>query len=222
MEGVPFSEILAQRANASSAIKHKRTDRTLDDRDPKKMHQQKNSSNVSKKKKKKNEPAVLSTKVPISKKRMVVAVAPKRQVRDPRFDSLSGKLDIGTFDKTYEFVDEYRKEEIGELEELLKETVDQEDREAIVAELRALKHQDRVLNQKKDQYELGVRVKQKKRKIMEDSGRNMKLNKKKVKQIEAEERYKMLEEKNKLDKYLGKKRKKLQQKNKKTIPVSKK
>jgi hypothetical protein len=50
----------------------------------------------------------------------------------------------------------------------------------------------------------------------------MRVNKKELKEIEMDERFKRLEERGEVDKFLKGKRKKLQQRNKKLIPVSKK
>lgn len=175
-------------------------------------------TSLQRKKKKKNEPAVLSTKIPISQKRMVVAVGPKREVRDPRFDNLSGRLDQGAFQKSYDFVEEKRSQELKELEDLLKVTTDQDEREIIVAQIKELKHHQIVMGQKQTQYELKVRVKARKKKLLEETDGRAKLNKKRIREIELEERYSMLEKDKKLDKYLGKRRKKLQQKNKRSIP----
>ncbi len=50
----------------------------------------------------------------------------------------------------------------------------------------------------------------------------MKLSSKKKREIEMAERFKMLEEKGDVDRFLKDKRKKLQQRNKRLIPVSKK
>ena len=78
------------------------------------------------------------------------------------------------------------------------------------------------MKQKREAHTLAVRVKAKRRALNEEAGRPLRLKKSKMKEIEAAERYEMLKEEGRLNKYLDKKRKKMQQRNKKSIPVSKK
>ena len=165
----------------------------------------------------------MSTKIPVSRKRVLVHNPEKKRVsRDPRFDAVKGGVDPTVLSKEYSFVDESRAQELKNLQSLLKGTTDVEEREEIVERIQLLREQERILNQKRQAHELSTRVKAKRRALNEQAGRPVNLNRKKLKEIEMAERYEMLKEQGKVDKYLSRKRKKLQQKNKKSIPVTKK
>ncbi|KAH7548568.1 hypothetical protein ACOSP7_031836 [Xanthoceras sorbifolium] len=72
----------------------------------------------------KNRPMEVSAKKPVSRFREVVQ-APKRVVRDPRFESLCGKLDVEGFRKRYDFLFENNlPAEKDELKKQLKKTND--------------------------------------------------------------------------------------------------
>lgn len=186
---------------------------------------------------------MLSTKVRVSRARTVVApvAVPKR--RDPRFDNLSGAVDQEAFDKEYGFVKELQKQEIEQLEKLAREAKDPLEQDRLWAELRQKKQFARDLEQRSQQHELRTRVKAKKRKLRETGGpvcwrrwwwwlssfisalslclfQKVNLKRSEQKDLELEERYRMLEEKGELDAYLGRKKKKNQQRNKKAIPIS--
>ena len=68
--------------------------------------------------------------------------------RDPRFDGVSGAVDLGLVQHAYGFVDEARAEELKQLEELLKLTTDQDAREDIVERIHLLRDQERVRDAK--------------------------------------------------------------------------
>ncbi len=67
-----------------------------------------------------------------------------RKARDPRFDGVTGAVDVGMLGQAYGFVDEARASELKELEESLKSTIDPEDRESIVERIHLLRDQERV------------------------------------------------------------------------------
>lgn len=71
----------------------------------------------------KHAPTEVSSKKPVSRKREVIAV-PKMEVRDPRFDPLSGPIDEAKARKAYAFLDEYRKDEMKQLRAEIKKTKD--------------------------------------------------------------------------------------------------
>lgn len=78
------------------------------------------SSGKSAKRKSKDAPAEMSSKVPVSRFRQVVAPQQKAPARDPRFDSLSGVYNPGLYKKAYGFLDEMRSEEISKIKESIK------------------------------------------------------------------------------------------------------
>ncbi|KAK1971337.1 DUF947-domain-containing protein [Colletotrichum sublineola] len=71
----------------------------------------------------KHAPTEQSSKKPVSRRREIVAV-PKMEVRDPRFDPLSGPIDEAKARKAYAFLDDYRKDEMRELRAEIKKTKD--------------------------------------------------------------------------------------------------
>lgn len=75
---------------------------------------------------------------------VVLHEAPKSRPRDPRFEGMSGGVNAQEIEHNYSFVDDARKGEIGVLEEVLKQTKDEDDREGIVEQIRLLREQDRV------------------------------------------------------------------------------
>ncbi len=64
--------------------------------------------------------------------------------RDPRFDGVSGAVDLGLVQHAYGFVDEARAQELKELEEALRLTQEPEAREDIVERIHLLRDQERV------------------------------------------------------------------------------
>lgn len=71
----------------------------------------------------KHAPAELSSKKAVSRKREVVPSI-KRDVRDPRFEPLTGSLNPEKAKKNYSFLDEYRDSEIAELKSTIRLTKD--------------------------------------------------------------------------------------------------
>ncbi|TKW59214.1 rRNA biogenesis protein RRP36 [Colletotrichum tanaceti] len=71
----------------------------------------------------KHAPMEQSSNKPVSRRREVIVV-PKMEVRDPRFDPLSGPVDEAKARKAYAFLDDYRKDEIRELRGEIKKTKD--------------------------------------------------------------------------------------------------
>lgn len=65
----------------------------------------------------------MSSKKAVSRKREVVPTV-KRDVRDPRFEPLTGPLDQEKAKKAYSFLDEYRDSEMAELKSSIRQTKD--------------------------------------------------------------------------------------------------
>ncbi|KAK3838261.1 MAG: hypothetical protein J3R72DRAFT_370595 [Linnemannia gamsii] len=68
-------------------------------------------------------PMEIGSKKPVGRFRQVVEV-PTAKRRDPRFDSLSGKLDNDLFEKSYSFLKDYQADEMKKLKELVKKERD--------------------------------------------------------------------------------------------------
>ncbi|CAJ0867319.1 12043_t:CDS:2, partial [Entrophospora sp. SA101] len=50
---------------------------------------------------------------------------------DPRFDNLSGKFNEGLFEKSYEFIEEYKKSEINEISKRIEKEKDIEEKQKL-------------------------------------------------------------------------------------------
>ncbi|KAF9168617.1 rRNA biogenesis protein rrp36 [Actinomortierella ambigua] len=82
----------------------------------------------------KNRPMEVTSKKPVGRFRQVVEV-PTAKRRDPRFDSLSGKLNEDLFERSYDFLKDYQQDEMKKLRELIKKEKNQELKEKMQNEL---------------------------------------------------------------------------------------
>ncbi|KAI1320921.1 rRNA biogenesis protein rrp36 [Mortierella claussenii] len=82
----------------------------------------------------KNRPMEIGSKKPVGRFRQVVEVASTKR-RDPRFDSLSGKLDSDLFEKSYSFLKDYQADEMKKLKELIKKERDPDMKEKLQTQL---------------------------------------------------------------------------------------
>ena len=97
------------------------------------------------KKRSKHAPAEVSSKKPVSRIRDIQGL-PSRKLQtlhtDIRFDAAYGKADITQTRKNYAFLDEYRKQEIQNMEQILKDKkskLDEDQKEEIKLKLQSLK-----------------------------------------------------------------------------------
>ncbi|KAF9575421.1 rRNA biogenesis protein rrp36 [Mortierella alpina] len=106
-----------------------------------KMDKLRNAMNKDKKERKiiqkrtdKNRPMEIGSKKPVGRFRQVVEV-PTAKRRDPRFDSLSGKLDNDLFEKSYSFLKDYQADEMKKLKDMIKKEKDMETKEKLQYQL---------------------------------------------------------------------------------------
>ena len=128
------------------------------------------SSNSAHKKRSKHAPAVASSKRPVSRIRDIPGLPSRKSQTlhtDIRFDAAYGKADLTQTRKNYAFLDEYRKQEIQNMEQILKDKkskLDESEKEEIRLQLQSLKSrmdtlknrdlEDQVLKEyKKKQYQ---------------------------------------------------------------------
>ncbi|KAI8833552.1 hypothetical protein BC829DRAFT_365804, partial [Chytridium lagenaria] len=76
-------------------------------------------------------PQEISAKKAVSRKRTVVE-ASQHKGRDPRFEAPNGNVNVGLFKESYKFLDEYRKNEIGMIDQVLKKEKNPEEREKLI------------------------------------------------------------------------------------------
>ncbi|KAF8859564.1 DUF947-domain-containing protein [Acephala macrosclerotiorum] len=110
----------------------------------------------------KHAPTEISSKKAVPRKREVVEVR-KREVRDPRFESLAGQVDESKVRKAYAFLDEYREDEMMELKAAMKTTKDEDAKEKLKRALSSMESRKKAqLRQKKEQEILDQHRKQEK------------------------------------------------------------
>ncbi len=98
----------------------------------------------------KHAPAVQSSKRMVSRKRQVVEVK-KRQVRDPRFENISGpRLDQNVVENRYAFLNDYRASEMADLRTTIKKTKDEGEKERLKKKLLSMESQDQTRKRKEE------------------------------------------------------------------------
>ncbi|KAF9387664.1 rRNA biogenesis protein rrp36 [Podila verticillata] len=98
------------------------------------MNKDKKQRKVVERRNDKNKPMEIGSKKPVGRFRQVVEVASAKR-RDPRFDSLSGKLDTDLFEKSYGFLKDYQADEMKKLRELIKKERDVDMKEKLQTQL---------------------------------------------------------------------------------------
>jgi len=174
------------------------------------------------KKVKKSEPEEVSSKKkgkkPIPKR--VNVQGQKRNVRDPRFDDLSGTLNETMFEKSYGFLSEMRQNEVKKIRKALRK----EKRPSQKADLhKLLQRMEQEDARKQEAVERKKKEKQYKQNEADSVMKGKKaffLKKSDKKKLELADKYKTLKETGKLDKYLAKKRKKNASKERKRMPTT--
>ncbi|KAK6610785.1 hypothetical protein H4I96_02383 [Botrytis cinerea] len=82
----------------------------------------------------KNAPTEVSSKKAVSRRREVVPVK-KREIRDPRFEPTNGPVDMQKIEKNYDFLVDYREDEMKKLKETIRKTKDEDEKEKLKREL---------------------------------------------------------------------------------------
>ncbi|CAO3630691.1 unnamed protein product [Cunninghamella blakesleeana] len=90
----------------------------------------------------KHRPMEISSKKKVSRFREVVETPSANKRRDPRFDKLSGKLNQDLFEKSYNFIKDYKQSEKEDLEKRFKKTKNIDEREKLKEELMKIKSRE--------------------------------------------------------------------------------
>ncbi|KAL9022609.1 MAG: hypothetical protein Q9185_000187 [Variospora sp. 1 TL-2023] len=101
----------------------------------------------------KHAPAELSSKKAVSRKREVIPTT-KRDLRDPRFEPLTGPLDEKKAKKNYGFLDGYRESEIAELRSVLRQTKDPAAKEELQRALLRMESRNMSQRRKNEEQEI--------------------------------------------------------------------
>ncbi|KAL6499683.1 hypothetical protein OROGR_027593 [Orobanche gracilis] len=183
----------------------------------------------------KNRPMEMSSKKPVSRFREVIQVPKKagyelhslRQVmflasdviRDPRFESLCGNLDVDRFKKKYNFI--YENALPAEKEELKKQMKKANDPDAINELKDRIARIDKELKSavtKRTEKDIMVEHKKKEREAAKKGKQPYYLKKSELKKQKLIEKYKELKESGKLESFIEKKRRKNAAKDHRYIP----
>ena len=162
---------------------------------------------------------------PISKKPMKkrpidnipVKAANKREVRDPRFDSLCGEYDEKIFKSSYKFVDDIKAKELVELKKQLKDEDDPEKISQIKYLIQRLENQAREKTKISKQKEAEKAEKQKNRELAKEGKAPVFMSKVERKNKELVDKFEELKSSGKIDSYLKKKAKKNEAKDRRKL-----
>ncbi|GMH28879.1 hypothetical protein Nepgr_030722 [Nepenthes gracilis] len=155
----------------------------------------------------KNRPVEMSSKRPVSRYREVVQV-PKKMIRDPRFESLCGKLDVEGFKKRYTFLfDESLPAEKRELLKLLKSPNDPEVTEKVKGDISWIDKQLKSVSTKHTEAQILNEHKKKEREAAKKGKKPFYLKKSDIRKQRLIEKYNSLKASGKLDPFIEKKRK---------------
>ncbi|KAJ2774637.1 rRNA biogenesis protein rrp36 [Coemansia nantahalensis] len=163
-------------------------------------------------------PTMMSSKRPVGRFRQVVDM-PQGRTRDPRFDSLSGHLNEDLFEKSYAFLDDQRKQEMGELKKQARVLKSKSPAEAARAQraLETMQSQEAARQQKKRVQELKRKHRKMETEAVKQGKKPYFLGQRELKELEAAQKFGSLTGP-KLDKFLEKRRKRNAAKDHRRMP----
>ncbi|KAG0035272.1 rRNA biogenesis protein rrp36 [Podila clonocystis] len=181
------------------------------------MNKDKKQRKVVERRNDKNKPMEIGSKKPVGRFRQVVEVASTKR-RDPRFDSLSGKLDTDLFDKSYGFLKDYQADEMKKLRELIKKERDEDMKEKLQTQLSRMVDRQATEAAQKRRQEIKREHKRKEKELISKGKNPFFLKKSDQKKLELIDKFKQLKDSPKaLAKAMEKRRKRNSAKEKKTI-----
>ncbi|OVA14165.1 Protein of unknown function DUF947 [Macleaya cordata] len=166
----------------------------------------------------KNRPMEISSKKPVGRFREVIQ-APKKVIRDPRFESLCGTLDTDGFRKRYNFLFETDfPAEKEELRKLMKKSNDPK----VIADLKdrisSIDKQLKAGSAKRDDAKILSEHKKKEREAAKQGKRPFYLKKSEIREQRLIEKYNSLKAAGKLESFIEKRRKKNASKDHRYMP----
>nr|XP_043629025.1 ribosomal RNA processing protein 36 homolog [Erigeron canadensis] len=162
----------------------------------------------------KNRPMEISSKKPVGRFREVIQ-APKKVIRDPRFESLCGTLDEDGFKKRYNFLYDDEKKR---LEEQMERTKNPEVLDGLKGQLAWINKQLKAESTKHISKEILVKHKKKEREAAKQGKQPYYLKKSEIRKQQLAEKFKELKASGKLNSFIEKKRKKNAAKDHKFMP----
>ncbi|XP_010278549.1 PREDICTED: ribosomal RNA processing protein 36 homolog [Nelumbo nucifera] len=166
----------------------------------------------------KNRPMEISSKKPVSRFREVIQ-APKRVIRDPRFESLCGNLDTDGFKKRYGFLFETQlPAERQELQKLIKKSKDPEVIVEVKNHISWIDKQLKAGPSKRADAEILAEHKKKEREAAKHGKRPFYLKKSEIRKQMLIEKYNNLKAAGKLESFIEKRRRKNASKDHRYVP----
>ena len=164
----------------------------------------------------KHAPAELSSKKAVSRKRSVVPV-PKREIRDPRFESALGPINEQKLKSNYAFLDEYRDSERKTLKAEIKKTKSKEEKERLKKEVLRMESRKKAQQRKDAEQEVLRRHRKEERAKVESGKAPFYLKRAEVKKEALIKRYRQMKGRE-VDKLVEKRRKKMAGQEKRDMP----
>eukprot|EP01134_Creolimax_fragrantissima_P004966 CFRG4966T1 len=165
----------------------------------------------------KNAPRETSSKQTVTRLRKVVDVK-LAKARDPRFDDLSGTYNSDLWQKAYGFIDEYRAEELAQLQVELRKEKDLSKREEIQSLIEKMKQADNQKRREQARSALKSMARKSEAKAVAQGKVPFYLKKSEQKRLDLVAKFNHLKDKGELDKYLEKRRKKNTSKDHRYVP----
>lgn len=166
----------------------------------------------------KHAPTEISSKKAVSRKREVVPV-PKREYRDPRFESNTGILDQSQVQKAYSFLDDYREDEMRELKNAIKTAKDEDSKEKLKRALLSMESKKRAQIRKNKEQEILDKHRKEEKEAVKQGKKPFYLKKGEQKKRVLLDQYGELKGKQ-LDRVIERRRKKVEGKEKKRMPFA--
>ncbi|KAG0336313.1 rRNA biogenesis protein rrp36 [Podila humilis] len=157
------------------------------------MNKEKKQRKIIERRNDKNKPMEIGSKKPVGRFRQVVEVASAKR-RDPRFDSLSGKLDNDLFEKSYGFLKDYHVDEMKKLRELIKKERDEDMKEKLQLQLSRMVDRQATEATQKRRQEIKREHKRKERELVSKGKTPFFLKKSDQKKLELIDKFKQLKD----------------------------
>ncbi|APA08110.1 hypothetical protein SS1G_00222 [Sclerotinia sclerotiorum 1980 UF-70] len=164
----------------------------------------------------KNAPTEISSKKAVSRRREVVPVK-KREIRDPRFDPTHGPVDMGKIEKVYDFLVDYREDEIKKLRKTIKKTKDEDEKEKLKRDLLSMESRKKTDAKKRKAREILDKHRKEEKELVKEGKTPYYLKKAEQKKRVLLDTYGELKGRQ-LDRVIERRRKKVEGKEKKNMP----
>ena len=166
----------------------------------------------------KHAPTEMSSKKAVSRKREVVPV-PKRDYRDPRFESTTGIVDQSKVRNAYSFLDDYREDEMKELKSAVKMAKDEESKEKLKKALMSMESRKKAQIRKDKEQEILEKHRKEEKGAVRQGKKPFYLKKAEQKKRVLLDQYGDLKGKQ-LDRVIERRRKKVEGKEKRRMPFA--